>query len=285
MSAKPEIIFITGTDTGVGKTIVTCLLLAHLRRKGFPALALKPFCSGGRADAELLRTLQDDELTLNETNPFYFSEPIAPLVAAREQGRKITFQEVINRIEGIIKKPETHNSKTPSLHYSPRRFLLIEGAGGLFSPLGVRPLNWQKNKRAKHSKNLGKTSVFSALDLIKHLRCRVIVVAANKLGTINHTLLTVTALQMVVRKHVTVLLSNAVNPKKSLRTKNRQTTSGYDLSCAKNGKIISELLFPVRVIEIPHFGEVSESLGFTERFTRLKKICKKNEKTLAKILR
>ena len=48
----PRIIFITGTDTGVGKTVLTGLLLHHLREGGCHALALKPFCSGSRADTE-----------------------------------------------------------------------------------------------------------------------------------------------------------------------------------------------------------------------------------------
>ena len=81
----PRIIFITGTDTGVGKTLLTGLLLHHLRQSGCHALAMKPFCSGSRADAEFLHAVQDGELTLDEINPFFFAEPLAPLVAAREQ--------------------------------------------------------------------------------------------------------------------------------------------------------------------------------------------------------
>lgn len=64
--------FITGTDTGVGKTVLTALLLSHLRQSGCSALAIKPFCSGGRGDAHLLHSLQNDDLTLDQINPFYF---------------------------------------------------------------------------------------------------------------------------------------------------------------------------------------------------------------------
>ena len=82
--AETKIIFITGTDTGVGKTLLTALLLHHLRQTGVHALAMKPFCSGGRADVRLLQSLQRGELSDAEMNPFYFAEPIAPFVAAKK---------------------------------------------------------------------------------------------------------------------------------------------------------------------------------------------------------
>src|SRR5581483_3100804 len=93
MKAEPRragrILFITGTDTGVGKTLLTAMLLHHLRVAGRRTLAMKPFCSGGRDDVELLHALQDGELTADEINPFYFSEPTAPLVALRRRHRDI----------------------------------------------------------------------------------------------------------------------------------------------------------------------------------------------------
>src|SRR5262245_24470769 len=61
--SSTEIIFVTGTDTGVGKTLLTALLLHHLRESGCHALATKPFCSGSRADVELLQSLQSGELS------------------------------------------------------------------------------------------------------------------------------------------------------------------------------------------------------------------------------
>ena len=57
--SQARIIFITGTDTGVGKTLLTGLLLDHLRHSGCHALAMKPFCSGSRADTEFLHAVQD----------------------------------------------------------------------------------------------------------------------------------------------------------------------------------------------------------------------------------
>ena len=158
-TGAPRIIFITGTDTGVGKTLLTGLLLHHLRQSGCHALAMKPFCSGSRADAELLCAIQDDELPLDAINPFFFAEPLAPLVAARKHHCSIRVPEVLRRITRVASRCEC---------------LLIEGIGGVLVPLGEG---------------------FGVLDLVAKLGCEVIVVSRNRLGTINHTLLTIGALQ------------------------------------------------------------------------------------------
>jgi len=63
-------IFITGTDAGIGRALLTGLLLRHLRQSGFLALAMNPFRSGSRADAEFLHAVQDAELTPDENSPF-----------------------------------------------------------------------------------------------------------------------------------------------------------------------------------------------------------------------
>src|SRR5262249_51966743 len=143
-----RIIFITGTDTGVGKTLLTGLLVCHLRASGCHALAMKPFCSGGRADVDFLRVAQDRELTADEINPFYFREPIAPLVAARKRHIKIRLPDVLRAISDILARCEC---------------LLIEGSGGLLVPLGEG---------------------YTVADLISKLNCEVIVVSRNRLGTI-----------------------------------------------------------------------------------------------------
>jgi dethiobiotin synthetase len=165
-----KIIFVTGTDTGVGKTILTGLLVNHLRAAGVHALAMKPFCSGGRADVRLLRGMQDAVLTEEEINPFYFPEPIAPLISARRRKRLISLGEVVQRIKKTAARCEC---------------LLVEGSGGLLVPLGEKYL---------------------VSDLIKRLDCDVIVVARNQLGTINHTLLTVNALKRFGVKNIVVAL-------------------------------------------------------------------------------
>src|SRR6266700_3692182 len=111
MSAR--IIFITGTDTGVGKTVLTGLLLCHLRQNGCHALAMKPFCCGSRADVGLLHRLQDGELAPDEINPFYFPEPLAPFVAGRKQRRSIRLQTVLDGIRRLAGRGELRARRAP----------------------------------------------------------------------------------------------------------------------------------------------------------------------------
>jgi dethiobiotin synthetase len=223
----PRIIFITGTDTGVGKTLLTGLLLHHLRQSGCHALAMKPFCSGSRADAELLHAVQDGELTLDEINPFFFAEPLAPLVAARRHQCSIRVPEVLGRITRVASRCEC---------------LVIEGIGGVLVPLGKG---------------------FTVLDLVAKLGCETIVVARNQLGTINHTLLTIRALQAAgVDRLKTVLMSS----------------SEADSSTSSNNRMLSELLAPVLVFKLPYLGPNPSRLGCLEASQ------KKVKKTLAQIL-
>ena len=96
--AVKRIIFVTGTDTGVGKTVLTALLLAHLRGQGRDALAMKPFCSGSRAATPgCCSSLQKGCLTLDEVNPFYFDKPLAPAAAPR----RAPFRDALARIRAL----------------------------------------------------------------------------------------------------------------------------------------------------------------------------------------
>ena len=225
--ARPGIVFITGTDTGVGKTLLTALLLHHLRCRGCQALALKPFCSGDRADVRLLHAVQGGELTLDEINPFYFHEPVAPLVAARKHRQSVCLRDVLRRIADVASRCQR---------------LLIEGSGGVLVPLGEG---------------------YTVADLIAKLDCEVLVVSANRLGTINHTLLTVQLLQHVGIKKLKVIMMAQPEP---------------DSSSDSNPLILAELLGQVPVL----------SLGFLGRnptgFEAIKAREKKFEKTLARIL-
>lgn len=156
MSARP--VFVTGTDTGVGKTVLTALLLLHAQSgAGAKAVAMKPFCSGGREDAELLWKLQGGRQALDAINPFCFTEPLSPWTAARLAGRSITLEETLGAIRPVSAE-----------------LLLIEGAGGLLAPLG---------------------DGFSAMEIIRALEAEVIIAAPNRIGVISQTLLTLRHLQ------------------------------------------------------------------------------------------
>ena len=217
-----NIIFVTGTDTGVGKTLLTASLLQHLRRTGSHALALKPFCSGGTHDVDLLHSLQDGELTRQEINPFYFAEPVAPLVAARQLRRSIRLGEVVKQILRAQRKCEC---------------LLVEGSGGLLVPLGDR---------------------YTVADLIAKLRCEVIVVARNKLGTINHTLMTVRCLEGVCARKPGVVLMDGLRGDKSSST---------------NQNTLREWLSSGDVWRIPYLGRgASHTRAVKNNFKKMKNV-------------
>src|SRR5688572_10203456 len=96
-----RVIFVTGTDTGVGKTTVTASLVWYLRANGVQALAMKPFCSGSRADVKLLQSMQSAVLSDEEANPFYFSEAVAPLIALRETRQIITLKQTVAKVRAV----------------------------------------------------------------------------------------------------------------------------------------------------------------------------------------
>ena len=168
MAAKT--FFITGTDTGVGKTVLTALLARHLRAQGVAVAALKPLCSGGREDAKALHSALGGGLSLGEINPWYFRAPLAPLLAARQEGKRIRMRDVLACLRRARSRCEV---------------LLIEGVGGLLSPLGED---------------------FSNRELIAALRAMPIVVCPNRLGAINQVLLVLAALPQTSARHARVVL-------------------------------------------------------------------------------
>ncbi len=221
-----QIIFITGTGTGVGKTVLTALLLRHLRQRGCHALAMKPFCSGGLNDVDLLYGLQDGKLSRDEMNPFYFEEPVAPLVAARKHRRRISPGDVLRRIRAIQRQCEC---------------LLIEGSGGVMVPLGES---------------------FFVADLIAALDCQVVIAGQNKLGVINHTLLTSGMLALYGVNRIKIVLAEC-KPR--------------DWSARTNAKVLAEMLWPMKVIGLPFLGVRAN----TANAVRIN--CNKIKKTLALI--
>lgn len=150
-------IFVTGTDTGVGKTHVTAALLAELRRRGVSAAAFKPIAcgDGGREDAKLYAKIMRHEVPLDVINPVFLRHPLAPLVAAKLERRTIDLSRIVAGYRVLSK------------HYS---VVLVEGAGGLLVPIKGH---------------------YMVGDLAKELGLPLLIVARLSLGTINHTLLTV----------------------------------------------------------------------------------------------
>jgi dethiobiotin synthetase len=157
----------------VGKTVFTAHLVRHWLSLGFRARAVKPFCSGGREDARILAEAQGvvgGVAALDGLNPWHFRAALTPWVAARREGRAVGLGEVDRYLEEARTGCEA---------------LLVEGAGGLLSPLG---------------------DGYDARTLIGRLRARPVVVAANRLGCLNQVLLTVEALGSAARRAVVVMM-------------------------------------------------------------------------------
>jgi dethiobiotin synthetase len=155
-------VFITGTDTGVGKTFFACGLAALLKESGYKVGVMKPAETGcdqaeGKLmpqDAAALKEASGCDLPLETVCPYRFREPLAPSVAAEREGVRID----IDRLMGVYSEISAAHDIT-----------IVEGAGGLMVPL---------------------LPSYTYADFAKVLKLSLIVVAANKLGMINHLLLT-----------------------------------------------------------------------------------------------
>ena len=196
--------FITGTDTGAGKTVLSALLARWLQRSAVRVAALKPLCSGGRDDAQVLQTALRGALALNEINPWHFRAVVAPALAARREKKSVSLQEVSTHIRAVQKKFE---------------ITLVEGAGGLLSPLGQN---------------------FDSRDLIIKLQATPIIVAQNKLGAVNHLLLTLAALPENLRARARIVL---MSPPKA------------DAASRSNAALLGEFFPPAKIFTLPWLGQ------------------------------
>lgn len=179
---SPQILFITGTDTAVGKTVFAALSTVYLRQNGFRVAALKPLCSGGREDARVLHAAAGKVLSLDAVNPWHFRAALAPVLAARREKRQVRLRAVVAHVRRIAKKFEV---------------VVVEGAGGLLSPLGED---------------------FDSRDLLLALGATPIIVCANKLGAVNQVRLVLTALPAAARRMARVVLVNPPKPDAASRT-------------------------------------------------------------------
>jgi dethiobiotin synthetase len=163
----PQVLFVTGTDTGVGKTRVAAALCHALAARGVRVAAMKPIASGCTLTPEGLRN--DDALTLlgamnvrasySEVNPYAFAPAIAPHIAAREAGIDIDFEVLDRAYERLRLRAEV---------------LIVEGAGGWLAPLDA-------------------TRGFA--DLAVRWQMDVVLVVGMRLGCLNHALLTVESIE------------------------------------------------------------------------------------------
>lgn len=161
----PQGIFITGTDTGVGKTVIAAGLAALFRKKGLSIGVMKPIQTGCisrrgariAADARFLIQAAGADDPMDHVCPYRFKIPAAPLVAAEYEGEKID----LHRIEDSYRRLSMRH-----------RVMVVEGIGGLLTPI---------------------TPTETAMDLVIRLNLPLIIVAHIRLGALNHALLTVQA--------------------------------------------------------------------------------------------
>lgn len=161
-------LFVTGTDTGVGKTRIAIALLAALAERGFSVAGMKPVASGCRATAAGLRN--DDALALlaastvrvkyADVNPYAFAPAIAPHIAAEEAGETIVLSVLEHAYARLAMVAE---------------YVVIEGAGGWLTPLGP-----------------GTTLA----DFASEIDARVVLVVGLRLGCLNHAMLTARAIRL-----------------------------------------------------------------------------------------
>lgn len=160
-------VFVSGTDTGIGKTHVSCALVGCLRAHGIAALGMKPVASGSRQTAAGLRNEDAEALIAaagfsgdyGDINPHAFADAIAPHLAARDNATSIS----IERIRAAYLRLAVGN-----------RFVVVEGVGGWLVPLGDQLMQ---------------------ADIVHALQLPVLLVVGLRLGCINHALLSARAIE------------------------------------------------------------------------------------------
>ena len=185
-------LFITGTDTGVGKTLIAAGLAHALRVQGIDVGVMKPVETGchsrnGRLrppDALALREAAGSRDALDLVNPYRFREPLAPMVAAERSRRCINVERLVERFGRLADR---------------HAMILVEGAGGLLVPI---------------------TEEVSFLDLAARLRLSVLVVIGSRLGALNHARLTVEAARAARIPVAGAIVNRATAERSPARTTN-----------------------------------------------------------------
>jgi dethiobiotin synthetase len=158
-------IFITGTDTGVGKTLVASALVRCLTQRGIDVGVMKPIETGVppspklQTDGARLWKAAGCHDPMTEVSPYQFRLPLAPLAAAKAEGRTVLVTTIIRIFQALVQK---------------HSFIVVEGAGGINVPI---------------------TQSFNMTDLIHRMKLPVVVVGFSGLGGVNHALLTIQALR------------------------------------------------------------------------------------------
>ncbi len=165
--SSPQGVFVTGTDTDVGKTLISCALLHAWRNAGKTALGMKPVAAGCEqramglmcGDVVALRRASSTQAPIEWVNPYAFAPPIAPHIAAEEAGVAIDLERIRDAFLALAGSAE---------------IVVVEGAGGFKVPLN---------------------SSQDSADLARQLGLPVVLVVGMRLGCLNHALLTAEAIR------------------------------------------------------------------------------------------
>ena len=197
-------LFITGTDTGVGKTHIAARLLHLLRASGMRCAGMKPICCGDRRDAEMLLAAGSDGLTIDDVNPVWLKTPAAPIVGSLMEKAPIDVEKIFAAFQILQERVED---------------VIVEGTGGWLVPI---------------------RSDYFVSDLAAAMKLPVLVVAQNRLGCLDHAVLTVRS----VAAHQLRCLGLVLN----------STELASDIAVLTNADILK------RILNVPLLAGLGENL-------------------------
>jgi len=217
-------LFLTGTGTGVGKTFVAIELLYWLRAHGIRAAGMKPICCGDREDARRLLAASAEGISIEELNPVWLQSPVAPSVAAQIEQVEIDLGKIQNCFRNLSERFDT---------------VIVEGVGGWLVPM---------------------TADLFVGDFAKQLDLPVAIVSENRLGCLNHILLTLESVQRRGLVCAGVILKSANGP--------------TDLAQSTNETELRRLLASVNLVVIdertePNWAEIFAKTEQPDVFRKL----------------
>ncbi len=193
---------VTGTDTEIGKTYVTTLIIQSLKAKGVNVAGYKPIACGDRQDPRQIREAMQSDISLEEINPVYLKNATCPYVAAKLENIEIDCGLIMRGYEQLVSQFET---------------VIVEGVGGWEVPIGPQKL-------------------FS--DLAVEFGLPVILVVGNKLGALNHALLTLEAIQAKGLECAGIIFNNV--------------SDSWNTACVTNRSMIEEFTKVPVLAELIH---------------------------------
>jgi len=208
-------IFFTGTDTDAGKTYVSTLVLNALRAERVDAVGYKPICCGERDDAVRLHQASEESVTLDEINPIWFKTPAAPHVAAMFEGEPVDRDVVNSGFKHLTEKSAV---------------VIAEGVGG-----------WQVPIQGMD---------YTVEHMAQDFELPVVVVVGNKMGALNHTILTIQSMRAAGVEPAGLVFNNLLDE--------------LDTACITNKGVIEDLTGVPVLTDVIRNQEEIEAWPFLE---------------------